>query len=225
MGTALSIAVVVLVYVACFAAFAVLVAGSIGLVRAASRTARQRGWPAWCRAALIAVAVLAAIFGAGFVFAFLWPFLQLRKTRAPGPRRRLLYAAAALSVLLPSGCIAESVVAGPCSFDPPPGDQMEVTIVDDTSAAVTVVDCLDELCAEAQSPTIVAAGRRASMPLEGCAGGTMGVLGAGTGRLRSCIPEPTEDGNGNLRRVAVSEGRPCAHARNGTRVHIADPGG
>jgi hypothetical protein len=86
------------------------------------------------------------------------------------------------------------------------------------------VDCLDELCAEAQSPTTMAAGRRASMPLEGCAGGTMGVLAAGTDRLRSCISEPTEDGDGNLRPVAVSEGRPCGHARTGARVRVLDPG-
>lgn len=223
MGAVLSIAVVVLVYAACFALFAAFVAGSIGLVRATSSTARRRGWPTWCRVALIAVAVLAAIFGAGAVFALVWPFLQLRKTRTAGPRRRLLYAAAALSVLLPSGCVAGTVVDGPCVFDPPPGDQLAVMILDDTSTAVTVVDCLDELCAEAQSPRTVAAGGHVSMPLEGCAGGTMGVLAAGTDLLQSCISEPTEDGDGNLRPVAVSEGRPCGHARTGARVRILGP--
>ena len=114
---------------------------------------------------------------------------------------------------------------GPCVFDPPPGDQLDPTIANDTPVPVTVVDCLDDTCAEAQSSTPVAAGRRASMPLEGCEGGTMGVLAAGTRLLQSCIAEPTEDGDGNLRTVAVSEGRPCAHGRTGARVHIADPGG
>jgi hypothetical protein len=224
MGTALSVAVVLLVYVACFAVFAAFVAGSIGLVGATNRAARQHGWPAWCRAAATAVAALATIFGAGIVFALIWPFLQLRKPRTPGTRRRLLYAAASLSVLLPSGCVAGSIAVGPCVFDPPPGDQLALTVVDDTPRAVTVVDCLDDACAEAQSPTTVAAGHRASMPLEGCAGGTMGVLGAGTDRLQSCISEPTEDADGNLRTVAVSEGRACAHDRNGTRVRVVDPG-
>ena len=121
--------------------------------------------------------------------------------------------------------MAGTVVAGPCSFDPPPGDQLAVTILDDTPAAVTVVDCLDEQCAEAQNSTDVAAGRRASMPLEGCAGGTMGVLAAGTDVLLSCISEPTENENGNLRPVAISEGHPCGAAMTGRRVHILDPGG
>jgi hypothetical protein len=101
-----------------------------------------------------------------------------------------------------------------------------VTIANDTPAAVTVVDCVDDdACRDAQNSTPVGAGRRASMPLEGCQGGTMGVLAPGTGLLQSCIAEPTEDGDGNLRAVVVSEGRPCAHGRTGARVHIADPGG
>jgi hypothetical protein len=221
MGMALGIAAIVLFYVALFAVFA---AGSIGLVGAAIRTGERRGWPSWGRGALAIAAVAAALLGGWFVFAVVWPFRQLRKTRTPGLRRRLLYGAVALSVLLPSGCVAGTAVAGPCFFDPPPGDQLSLTIANDTAAAVTVVDCLDDSCAEAQSPTAVAAGRRASMPLEGCAGGTMGVLASGTGLLQSCVAEPTEDENGNLRSVAVSEGRPCPHARTGARVRIDDSG-
>lgn len=222
MGTALGIAAIVLFYVALYALFA---AGSIGLIGAAIHTAERREWPAWRRALFIVGAVPAAFLGGWLAFVLVWPFRQLRKTRTPGPRRRLLYVAAALSVLLPSGCVAGTVVAGPCSFDPPPGDQLAVTILDDTPAAVTVVDCLDEQCAEAQNSTDVAAGRRASMPLEGCAGGTMGVLAAGTDVLLSCISEPTENENGNLRPVAISEGHPCGAAMTGRRVHILDPGG
>jgi hypothetical protein len=130
-----------------------------------------------------------------------------------------------MSVLLPSGCVT-TVVAGPCFFDPPPGDQLTLTVANDTPASVTVVDCLDDdACAEAWNPTPVGAGRRASMPLEGCQGGTMGVLATRTGLLQSCIAEPTENGDGDLRTVSVSEGRPCGHGRPGARVHIADPGG
>lgn len=222
MGTALSISAIVLFYLAVFAVFS---AGSIGLIGAAIRTGERRGWPNWRRGALAIAAVPAAFLGGWFVYAVIWPFRKLRKTRTPGPRRWLLYTAVALSVLLPSGCLA-TAVAVPCSFDPPPGDQLMLTIVDDTSAAVTVVDCLDDdACREAQNATPVAAGRRASMQLEGCQGGTMGVLAPGTGLLQSCIAEPTEDRDGKLRPVAVSEGRPCAHGRTGARVHSADPGG
>jgi hypothetical protein len=223
MGTALSIAAVVVFYAAIFVLFA---AGSIGLVGAAIQTGERRGWPSWRRGALAVAAVAAALLGGGLVFAFFWPFRQLRTTRPTGARRRLLQAAAALSLLLPSGCAAGSAVAGPCFFDPPPGDQLTLTIANGTPAAVTVVDCVDDdACSDALNPTPVAAGGRGSMPLEGCQAGTMGVLATGTGLLQSCIAEPTEDGDGNLRAVAVSEGRLCPHGRTGARVHIADPGG
>lgn len=47
------------------------------------------------------------------------------------------------------------------------------------------------------------------MPLEGCAGGTMGVVDPSTGRLRNCIAEPTENENFSLPDVAISAGRTC----------------
>jgi len=222
MGTAVGIAVAVLFYGAMFAVFS---AGSIGLVGAAIRTGERRRWPSWRLGAFAVAAVVAALLGGWLVFAVIWPFRQLRSTRPTGTRRRLLYGAATLSVLLPSACVVGVGVAGPCAFDPPPGDQLSVTITNDTGAPVTVVDCLDDSCREGQSATPVPAGRRASMPLEGCAGGTMAVLGGGTDVLQSCLPEPTEDENFTLHPVAVSEGRPCAAARTGARVHVIDPGG
>ncbi len=142
------------------------------------------------------------------------------RTRRGQWQRRLVYGAAALSLLVPSGLIAGSVVTGPCSFDPPPGDQTSLQVTNDSGTDVAVVDCLDDRCRTAQSRTSIPAGNQAAMPLEGCAGGTMGVLDSGSDQLSTCIPEPTEDGDGGLRDVVISEGHPCASAPKGGRVRI-----
>ena len=75
----------------------------------------------------------------------------------------------------------------------------------------------------AQSRLPITPGTHVSMPLEGCAGGTMGVVDPGTERLRTCITEPTEDENFSLPDVAISAGRTC-RGKTGEPVRIA-PGG
>lgn len=142
------------------------------------------------------------------------------RTRRGQWQRRLLYGAASLSLLVPSGLIVGSFVVGPCFFDPPPGDQTSLQVTNNSGTDVAVVDCLDGRCSTAQSRTSIPAGAQAAMPLEGCAGGTMGVLDPRSDQLLTCIPEPTEDGNGGLRDVAISEGLPCASPRKGERVRV-----
>jgi hypothetical protein len=132
-----------------------------------------------------------------------------QRTRRGRRRRRLLVTAAVSTVLVVAGCVAAAVTTGPCAFDPPPGDQLAVRVTNDTPVPVAVVDCLDERCASAQSRLLIAPAAHVSMPLEGCAGGTMGIVDPSTGRLRNCIAEPTEDENFNLADVAISAGRTC----------------
>jgi len=135
------------------------------------------------------------------------------RTRRGQWQRRLVYGAAALSLLVPSGFIAGSVVVGPCFFDPPPGDQTSLQVANDSGTDVAVVDCLDDRCRTAQSRTSIPMGAQAAMPLESCAGGTMGVLEPRSDQLLNCISEPTEEGDGGLRGVVISEGRPCSSPR------------
>ena len=86
---------------------------------------------------------------------------------------------------------------------------------------MAVVDCLDERCRTAPSRTSIPMGAQAALPLEGCAGGTIGVLDPRSDQLLNCIPEPTEDGDGGLRHVLISEGRLCSSPRKGERLHVA----
>jgi hypothetical protein len=84
-----------------------------------------------------------------------------------------------------------------------------VKVTNDTTAPVAVVDCLNERCTSALSRLPIAPGAHVSMPLEGCAGGTMGVVDPSTDLLRNCITEPTENENFALPDVAISVGRTC----------------
>jgi hypothetical protein len=146
-----------------------------------------------------------------------------QRTRRGRWRWRLTLGVAASTVLVLGGCLAAAVTAGPCAFDPPPGDQLAVKVTNDTPTPVAIVDCLDERCTSAQSRLPIPPGTHVSMPLEGCAGGTMGVVDPGTGLLRTCITDPTEDENFSLPDVAISVGRACRGMTN-EPVRIASGG-
>ena len=59
------------------------------------------------------------------------------------------------------------------------------------------------------------------MPLEGCQGGTMGVLNPATDNLTGCIAEATENSDFRLPPVSVSETRACAKSVMGQHVRQA----
>jgi hypothetical protein len=62
------------------------------------------------------------------------------------------------------------------------------------------------------------------MPLEGCEGGTMGVLDPASDQLSACIAEPTEDSNFRLRPVLISHAHACTGDSAGQHpVKVASP--
>ena len=122
-------------------------------------------------------------------------------------------------LLLFGGCTVQSL-RDPCFFDPPPGDQLTLAVANDTTKTVTVVDCREEACSTANKPTTIAAGASGDMPLEGCQGGTMGVLEVTSHRLTACIAEPTEDLQLQLPPVAVSKAKTCQPGHSGQHVRV-----
>ena len=135
--------------------------------------------------------------------------------------RRLRFLLVAFAVLIPGACTVAAAVGPPCFFDPPPGDQLSVEVLNDSKAQVAVVDCLNDRCSTAQSRTLVPAGAKAAMPLEGCQGGTMGVLDPGTDSLRGCITEPIENSDFRLPPVSISKARVCTKSVPGQHVKPA----
>lgn len=137
--------------------------------------------------------------------------------------RRVKFLLVALAVFVPGACTVAAVLGPPCFFDPPPGDQLSVQVLNDSEMSVAVADCLNERCSSAQSRTVIPAGAKASMPLEGCQGGTMAVLDPVTDGLTACIAEPTENADSQLRAVSISEARTCTNAVTGQHVTLATP--
>lgn len=146
-----------------------------------------------------------------------------QRTKRGVRMRRLKFLLVALAVLIPGACTVAAVVGPPCFFDPPPGDQLSLEVLNDSKAQVAVVDCLNDRCSSAQSRTLVPAGAKASMPLEGCQGGTMGVLDPATDNLTGCIAEPTENSDFRLPPVSVSAARACTKSVKGQHVKQATP--
>jgi hypothetical protein len=146
-----------------------------------------------------------------------------RRTKRGVRLRRLKFLLVALAVAIPGACTVAAVIGPPCFFDPPPGDQLSVEVLNDSTVPVAVVDCLSDTCTTAQSRVLVPVGARGSMPLEGCAGGTMGVLDPATDGLTACIAEPTENSDSQLRPVAISEAKVCARGLTGQHVRQAAP--
>ena len=146
-----------------------------------------------------------------------------RRTKRGVRWRRLRFLLVALAAAVPGACTLAAVVGPPCFFDPPPGDQLSLEVLNDSATPVAVVDCLNETCSTAQSRVLVVVGARASMPLEGCAGRTIGVLDPATDRLTACIAEPIENSDFQLRPVAISKARVCTRALTGQHVRQAAP--
>ena len=113
------------------------------------------------------------------------------RTRGGRRRRDAGYAGLVVLLLLFGGCTVQSL-RDPCFFDPPPGDQLILGVANDTTKTVTIVDGREDACSTADKPTTIAAGATGYMPLEGCQGGTMGVLDVTSHRLTACIAEPIE---------------------------------
>ena len=146
-----------------------------------------------------------------------------QRTKRGVRMRRLKFLLVAVAVFIPGACTVAAVLGPPCFFDPPPGDQLGLSVVNDSNSTVAVVDCLNNRCSSAQSRTVVPAGAKASMPLEGCEGGTMGVLDPTTDNLTACISEPTEDADSQLPPVSISQARHCPNSAIGQHVKMATP--
>jgi hypothetical protein len=109
------------------------------------------------------------------------------------------------------GCTTFAMVGGPCAFDPPPGDVSAVPVLNDTSSTIVVGECQDERCRSLDQHLPVAAHTTGSLQVEACNGGRLGILRGDSRSPFDCLREPTEDSEGNLAEVRVSDATPCTH--------------
>jgi hypothetical protein len=142
-------------------------------------------------------------------------------------QRRATFAAAALSVLLPAGCVAAAATMGSCAFDPPPGDQLTRTITNDTASEVALLECDDATCRKGYNEVTVVAGQGSDVIVEGCSTETMAVVDPHTLVVQGCLTE-TGDEVGRPDSTfdrRVSELHTCAAALGPFKIHVYDPGG
>jgi hypothetical protein len=134
---------------------------------------------------------------------------------APAARRRrwIPITIVCASVLIVGGCVAASTIGGPCFFDPPPGDYGALPVINDTTSSVSVAEwCDTTLCAPQDGLRRVSPGGRASVTIESCSGGKLGVFKPGSETPMSCVAEPTENADFRLPPVHVSNAAPCSGA-------------
>ena len=115
----------------------------------------------------------------------------------------------AASALVVGGCVTGSVVAGPCFFDPPPGDVSGLSVINDSSSSVVVGECNGHHCRSQYQHLLVSPHTTGSLQIEACSGGELGVTRAGQTSPFGCLREPTEDDNYRLAPVRVSDAQPC----------------
>lgn len=112
-------------------------------------------------------------------------------------RRKWLIGLAVSPLVLVQGCMQLTFVAavfgGPCAFDPPPGDVSTMSIVNDASQPVRLVDCDDATCTRrVGSAGTVQANGTVERNQEACSEEHLGVLDP-HGKLMGCIVLPVSD--------------------------------
>lgn len=115
----------------------------------------------------------------------------------------------------------------PCFFDPPPGSYSTVVVTNDTSSAVTLVECQDERCRSGYNEVTVQSGKAVDVLVEDCSGGTLAAAEPQTLTVVGCLVEPLGQAVGDAPRhtLKVSERRPCRGATGAAfRVRIVPPG-
>ena len=132
-----------------------------------------------------------------------------RSTSGGRRRRRLGIAVVVACTLVVGGCTAVAIVGGPCAFDPPPGDVGSLRVLNDTNATMQVADCDSGAGCTDIVATAIPPGGQVSLNVESCIGGTLGVLPAGGTGPVGCLTKPTEDSDGKLPAVRLSEAHPC----------------
>jgi hypothetical protein len=111
--------------------------------------------------------------------------------RVPRSRWRWfgLVAATVLGVAGVGSCAAAVVLAGPCGFDPPPGDYGELRVINDGPQPVTVFSCADVRCRVGSGAEQIPVGGQLAMPFELCNGDSVAITDTG-GVLRGCLVLP-----------------------------------
>jgi hypothetical protein len=112
--------------------------------------------------------------------------------------------------LIVGGCVAGTVVGGPCFFDPPPGDFGALPVVNDTADTVAVADCHGEAtCRATGELKTLAPGTTAALSVESCNAGTLGIFRPGESAPFRCLTETTRRADGSLPPVRVADAKPC----------------
>lgn len=138
--------------------------------------------------------------------------------------RRLALALAGTAALSVFGGCAATVALGPCAFDPPPGDVGDVTVVNDSPRPIAVALCANDSCSHVLAPRTTAASQSASVQVELCSGDAITVTDPTTHVLLGCVTAPTEDRDGKVRPVAVTQmsSRACWRTKPPARL-VYDP--
>jgi hypothetical protein len=124
-------------------------------------------------------------------------------------RRRTWLIVGVATLLLAGGCTALTLVGGPCSFDPPPGDVSAVPVINDTSSSIIVGECHDDACRSLDQHLPVASHTTGHLQVEACNGGRLGIAHGTEASPSDCLREPTEDSDFRLAAVRVSDATPC----------------
>ena len=186
--------------------FGVAVLGMIGLARAAYRLGVRRGWGE-PRPMVFAMAMgVVAFLGGWLIYVCWWPLARLFR---PWPRLRILGPVIGVFVLIVGGGVTVTTVGGPCAFDPPPGDVSAVPVVNNTSRAIVIGECHDSACRSLDQNLLVASEATGALQVEACNGGQLGIIRRGESTPYACLHEPTEDADGRLASVRVSEAGAC----------------
>jgi hypothetical protein len=130
-----------------------------------------------------------------------------------------LVAAIALGVAGVGSCAAAVVVAGPCGFDPPPGDNGQLRVIDDGSQPVASFRCADATCRAGSDAERVPAGGRLTTPFELCDGDSIAITDTG-GVLRGCLVLPVGEDRPEVTYRASEFARDCGEGVT-IRPHIS----
>ncbi len=118
-------------------------------------------------------------------------------------------------------CVAVSAYS-PCAVVLPPGDVAGVTVMNDSDASVTLVNCDDDTCRQGADAAVVQAGGTTDFNVEECGGATFGVADPHTLILQGCIGIPGGEPF-NITQVTVSEAHPCRGSSLPRPIRVYNP--
>lgn len=117
-------------------------------------------------------------------------------------------------------CTVAMDKAGPCGFDPPPGDYGLIPVLNDTAAAVIVFWCDDDSCDRGYLIDTVQPGQRLRVQYEMCSADQVGITDS-SGLLVGCLTFPVGEPP-KIDRLLVS-GRVQCSATFGVHPTVSPP--